>query len=256
MKDWNIHDIENLTEDTARDMALETLTIKGHAVYLVDFEGPFGYSALVFCDGRHIYHANDYALHHRDKSRSELREIFLHKLAAELFTDSEFFEPLKTYDEYRRKQNFLMNCYGQRREHVSIFGNFNDKEYEAWYIQKTADMIFDWAALAHYEPEDAEFVKHHIELREALTAQREKTVDNYEYQKSAFLYEMYNHEYGINWQADWDVCSCFCDGDLIYHRGGGSELQDYFTQCKFNDTQRRAYLDARTQYYDEMRDRL
>lgn len=30
-----------------------------------------------------------------------------------------------------------------------------------------------------------------------------------EFAYEAFRYEMYNHEYPINWQGDWDVCECF-----------------------------------------------
>ncbi|MBR6859841.1 MAG: hypothetical protein IKM73_00780, partial [Acidaminococcaceae bacterium] len=61
---FRIQEIESVTEEQARDSALETLSIKGHTIYLVDFGGTFGYSCLVFCNGRHIYYANDYQLHH------------------------------------------------------------------------------------------------------------------------------------------------------------------------------------------------
>jgi hypothetical protein len=51
--------------------------------------------------------------------------------------------------------------------------------------------------------------------------------------ESAFLYEMNNHEYAINWQADWDVCSCF--GECEYginknYRDNVSALQ-IITDC-------------------------
>lgn len=255
MKTWNIDEIQSMTEDAAREMALEVLTIKGHTVYMVDFEGYFKYSCLVFFEGRHIYYANDYELHHPSRARDEIRTFFVESLNNKLFTEEEIFEPLKSYDEYQSKQYFLHNYYGMRKDHLSIFGNFSDKEYARKYEKKTESMIYNPVAFAYYAPEEEAFVKRHCELLKALVAQREDLVNNYEYQKSAFLHEMYNHEYGINWQADWDVCSCFCPGDLVYHRGDG-ELLDYFKQCKFTDTQRRAYIDARTQYYNEMRDRL
>ena len=73
---WRIQDIEAVTEETAREMALEVLTVKGHTVYLVDFGGYFGYSCLVFCNGRHIHYANDYQLHHsKIESTDELRAL-------------------------------------------------------------------------------------------------------------------------------------------------------------------------------------
>ena len=33
--------------------------------------------------------------------------------------------------------------------------------------------------------------------------------NNFEYQKAAFKHEMFNHEYSINWQADYDTLSAF-----------------------------------------------
>lgn len=76
-KEYTIRDIEALTEEQAAAMAIETASVKGHQVYFVDFGGYFGYSVLVFADGHHIKYANDYELHHKDKSRDELQEFTL-----------------------------------------------------------------------------------------------------------------------------------------------------------------------------------
>lgn len=57
-------------------MAEEVETIKDHTVYFVDFGGYFGFSACVCAEGQHIRYANDYELHHKGKSRDELREIY------------------------------------------------------------------------------------------------------------------------------------------------------------------------------------
>ena len=46
--DYTIYDIENLTYDNAKELAIETLNIKGHDCFLVDFGGYFGYSILVY----------------------------------------------------------------------------------------------------------------------------------------------------------------------------------------------------------------
>ena len=46
--DYTIYDIENLTYDQAKEMAIEALDIKGHDCFLIDFCGYFGYSILVF----------------------------------------------------------------------------------------------------------------------------------------------------------------------------------------------------------------
>lgn len=57
---------------------------------------------------------------------------------------------------------------------------------------------------------------------------------------------MYNHEYGINWQADYDTLSAF--GNIQYHE---DDLSAYFEELNFTETQKRAYLDAKKQYFKE-----
>lgn len=37
MKNWTITDIENIAETEAKEMSLETMEIKGHNIYFVDF---------------------------------------------------------------------------------------------------------------------------------------------------------------------------------------------------------------------------
>ena len=58
---------------------------------------------------------------------------------------------------------------------------------------------------------------------------------------------MFNHEYSINWQADYDTLSVF--GRITYKEN--ATLTDYFDQLKFNDTQRLAYTAARKEYFSE-----
>lgn len=246
-KNWNIDSIQALTETEAQAIALETIQIKEHNVYFVDFEGYFGYSCLVFKNHHHIYYANDYELHHTEKTREELKQIYIEILNNKLFTESELAEPLKDYDEYRRKSAFLHNYYGMRVDSVSIFCINPTKEQQAEFEEQTKDMIYNPVAFAYMS--DADFVKHHIELLEALEKAKAETSGNYEYLKKAFLYEMYNHEYGINWQADWDVLSCF--GKIEYHGESNAALEKYFTELNFTEVQKRAYLAARSQYYRE-----
>ncbi len=54
-------------------------------------------------------------------------------------------------------------------------------------------------------------IRHFEELRDAM---KDK-----EFAYEAFLYEMDNHEYAINWDGDADVLSCFCmnEKDLEKH---------------------------------------
>ena len=79
------------------------------------------------------------------------------------------------------------------------------------------------------------------ELEAALEAANDPLRD-YEHARNAFKYEMFNHEYAINWQGDWDVINCFCkvkyDGGAEGFHGG--ELE----QAPWSDEIKRAYRDA------------
>ena len=79
--DYTIYDIENLTYDQAKKMAIEALDIKGHDCFLVDFGGYFGYSILVFKNKRHIHYANDYELHNKwlvkEKGKEALKHYYI-----------------------------------------------------------------------------------------------------------------------------------------------------------------------------------
>lgn len=59
-----IREIEKLTFAQAKSIAIETVKIKEHDCFFVELGEHFGYSVLVFKNGRHIYHANDYELLH------------------------------------------------------------------------------------------------------------------------------------------------------------------------------------------------
>lgn len=52
--------------------------------------------------------------------------------------------------------------------------------------------------------------------------------------EDAFLYEMDNHEYAINWQADFDVCSCFTSTGLEY--GEDKTYIDYLKEAGLEHT--------------------
>lgn len=257
LENYTINDIESMTEETAFIYADDTAIIKEHDIYFVDFGVYFGFSALVFYAGKHIYYANDYQLHHKkytwnedgthtteDYTKEELKALYIETLNNKLFTDKELSEPLKSYDEYQKKNYFLRNYYGMRQEYISMFFIGTDEEWAN--IQKlTSKMYFSPITFSYYcNPEFPEKIER---LHKALEKQKADTVNNYEYQKDAFKKEMFNHEYSINWQADYDTLSAF--GRLSYK--SNATLTDYFNQLHFNDIQRNAYTAARREYYKE-----
>ena len=135
MKEMNIKEIESLTLEEAKNIALENLTIKDHDCFLVDFSGYFGYSILVFKNGKHIYHANDYELHHRhlvkENGRDALRAYYIKEMNEKLYTDAEMMEEPTSYNEYEKKNHFLRNYYIMRYDYESIFFIGTDAEREA-----------------------------------------------------------------------------------------------------------------------------
>lgn len=243
-KNYTIHDIEALTEEQAAEMAEEMQNIKGHQVYFVDFGGYFGYSVLVFADGHHITHANDYALHHKCKGRAELHAMYHNRLNKKLFT----IEELKTATNYvdkKAKEYYIRNYYSMRRDHISMFFIGSDEEREK-IRRKTAKMIFSPVFLAYYDKKDIDFVKTGEALFIGLEAADQQNKDSKEYWEKAFLHEMFNHEYGINWQGDFDICSCFgdCSGVRDFE-----DINELFDACNFSKVQRSAYMAARREYY-------
>lgn len=240
--DVTIHDIESMTEPEAKSLALEELTIKGYSVYLIDFTGYFGYSACVFKNGKHIYYANDYELHHRGKTHEELRAMYIKALNGKLFTEEELAEPLKSYDEYKAKSAFLTNYYHMDRDYISCFHICHNEAEEKVYQESIAGLYLNPVSFCYMA--DLDFIHHQAALKAKLEERYAETETDFEYQKSAFLYEMYNHEYGINFQADWDVLNCFT---TVPYKDAGTEW--YLAQTDFTDVQKDAYREAKREYF-------
>ena len=229
-----IDEIEALDEKTVKAMALEAIEVKGHTVYFADLGEYFGYSALVFADGRHIYHANDYALHHKGKTREELRKWYIETMNGKLFTEEELRTPSDDYAERWNKEHYIHNYYPMKREHQTIF--CSEKDAAEWYKRDKESAVFSPIAFAYFKPQDAAFAAHLKGLYKAFVACNDPLRD-YEHAKSAFKYEMHNHEYPINWQGDWDVINCFTK---VEYKGDGTELD----QTGWMDEIKRAYRDA------------
>lgn len=248
---WTIQEIEALTEQEVQTLALETMTIKDHTIYFVDFKGYFGYSCLVFADGHHIHYANDYELHHKGLTHDELKnEWYIPGLTKKLFTDEEICGPIHTYNEFTAKERYLMSYYPKRRDYISNYF-IGSEEERATIKEKIKAWIFSPLAMAFFPPEEKPFVDHMHALHKALAEKRRAMETDPEYLKSAIVYEMYNHEYGINWQGNWDVFSCF--GTVRYNENDNPN--QYMDQLKWTTEQRSAFWAARAQYYREQEER-
>ena len=236
MGNLTIDEIHAMTADEVMSLPGDVIDVKGHEVKITDLGGPWGLSALVCVDGRHIYHADDFQLHHGNRAPGELADKYVEWLSGKLFTEEEITGPAESYNVQKAKGHYLHNYYPQRRNRVSMFG----KAPEGWEDMK-ADMVFSPVGFCWFWKRDKEFARHLSSLYRSLKAAER---DDYEYMKGAFLHEMRNHEYQINWQGDWDVISCFAKVD---YADAGTEW--YLEQTGWDEEVKRAYRDAKAEYY-------
>lgn len=195
MKNYNIDDIRALTIEEARQMALETMEIKEHECFFVDFKGYFGYSVLVFKNGKHIHYADDFELHHayivKENGKEALKQWYIETLNRKLYTDAELLEEIKSYDEYKKKDHFLRNYYIMRYDYVSIFG-----------IGKEAKKKFDEARKTYtiYNPvsfcyvKDKSIVDTQAKYLNYLKKAYNRLKDNTETFRGMVSHELANHE--------------------------------------------------------------
>lgn len=239
MKNYLIKDIEALTEYEVLKMNHEVATINEHQVYFVDFGGYFGYSALVFRAGAHLYYANDYELHHKGKTHEELKAWYEDTLKYKLFSDEMIPAAVADYQEAERKEYYLRNYYPQMcDDKISAFRICTNEAESAAFDKEVEGMIYN--PIGFFYTNDKAFSDRLIELYKIAIKSKEPSKDNYNYWFDAFKYEMFNHEYAINWDADIDTLSAF--GNVKYR--SDITLSELFDQLNFSDIQRKAYRAA------------
>ena len=120
---YTITEIEKrLTYQQVQALAEDTMIIKEHEIFFVNLGDYFGFSALVWKNGKHIYFANLYKLHYSSaKNHEEMKQRYIISLNRKLFTDAEMMEDVTSYDEYQRKQYYLRNYYIMRFDYLSMF---------------------------------------------------------------------------------------------------------------------------------------
>lgn len=148
-----------------------------------------------------------------------------------------------TYKEYREQREKEMN-------ELPIFWAFSTEQFmeemkkrtRATTVEGAAKLVYRFGNGGFYLKTDAQKVRDYFNKPDQLP----ELMKDYNFAFDAILYEMNNHEYAINWQADWDVCSCF--GHVDYS-DTEDELQRYFDQLGWEDTTRCAYFAAKKEHY-------
>lgn len=145
-----------------------------------------------------------------------------------------------TYKEYREKNEKELNA-------LPIFWAYSREQLEKEMNKrgltiKDTDKLYRFGNGGFYLKTDADTVRAYFNKPDELPT----LMKDYDFAFDAILYEMNNHEYAINWQADWDVCSVF--GKVDYTEGD-DELEQYFAQLGWEDDTKRAYMAARREHY-------
>jgi len=94
-----------------------------------------------------------------------------------------------------------------------------------------------------YLKSDADIVKAYFEKKDDLPG----LMNDHDFAVDAFYYEMGNHEYHINYQGDWDVCSCFCHCDY----GSDKDYADYLKDGGYSDEVIGFYKEAKKKFYKD-----
>ena len=143
------------------------------------------------------------------------------------------------YKEYVEKRQAEFNA-------LPLFWAFSNEqlyeEMEARGLKETdTDKIYRFGRNGFYLKSDAPIIKEYVEREDDLP----ELMQNKDFAIDAFYYEMCNHEYGINWQADWDVCSCFgrCEYD------DNADYRDYLKQMGYSDGIVECYRLAKKKYW-------
>jgi hypothetical protein len=120
-------------------------------------------------------------------------------------------------DEYLE----LQKKHQKELEEFPIAYAFSDKQLEEALEKLGATREECVTVFGHGDIVKRENAKALVDMLERHTKEvKQRLIDDVEFAKAAFLYEMDNHEYAINWSADEDVMSCFCiDWDFIRKHG-------------------------------------
>ena len=147
-----------------------------------------------------------------------------------------------TYEEYRKIREQEVN-------ELPVFWAFSDDQFrkameERGLTENDTDKIYALGSGGFYLRTDADKVRAFFNKPDTL---HDLIINDPVFAEEAFYYEMCNHEYGINYQGDWDVCSCFCKKELDFK--DDKSYVDYLLEAGYNSDVVETYRKARAAYY-------
>lgn len=143
-----------------------------------------------------------------------------------------------TYDEYKQQRQDAFNS-------LPIFFAFSKEQFKEAMESRgltvdDTDKLYSFPGGGFYLRSDADIVRAFFNKPDPI----KELMNDEGFAESAFYYEMANHEYHINWQGDWDVCSCF--GNCEYDEE--KTYVDYLKEEGYSDKTILAYHRARKKF--------
>ena len=146
-----------------------------------------------------------------------------------------------TYREYKAIRQKNVN-------ELPIFWAFNKEQFregmeKSGLTENDIDQVYSLGMGGYYLKKDADVIRAFFSRKDGLRKMMRDPV----FAEDAFYDEMCNHEYGINWQADWDVCGCF--GNPKYR--DDADYRDYLKEMRYSKKVVEAYSAARARYFKD-----
>ena len=184
MEILNYYEIEQITEQQARENATQEIKIKDFNGYIVNTDSYYGLVLLVYKNTRLVY--IDEQIQYNSKKGQELIDTMTKQATAKLFTLDELKSELKSYEDYYNRINFLNNYYQKQCEAVSIYHDHTQADAEGWHFASFISFCY------YKDEQDYNTLK---ELYNSIEQQHHEKLTNEAYFKKAISYELYNHEY-------------------------------------------------------------
>lgn len=143
-----------------------------------------------------------------------------------------------TYKEYTEKRQKEYN-------ELPIFWAFSMDQFKEAMEERgltvdDTDKVYCFGHGGYYLKKDSKIIRDFFNAPDQL----KELMNDPAFAEDAFYYEMGNHEYHINWQADWDVCSCFGNPEYSEEADG----KDYLKELGYSDEVILAYYRARRRF--------
>lgn len=233
---FTIDTIENLSQSEASALASESFDCKGHDCYIVDFEDRFGLSVLVFKNGRHLYHASDYQLHHSSISdREQLISYYKNKCNKTLFSNEELKSDVVDYDDYNAKSDYLRNTLSQAYDYMTVFV-MNPSYEELAEIQRLIDTKYKYysdVAFGRFSsPEYVDYAREVMaHLDDSYNTLKNNNDDVF---RKMIRRELYNHECGYTNDYSEALDACGLEEDKL-SATQAKILQEEFNKCCYGN---------------------